>query len=86
MKIYISSQLSYCSFLWMSHKRDLRIIYEDKPLSFKKLLEKDKSTSAHVKNLQALATKIYKISKNMFLQLLTSFLHKGLSFTKYVIQ
>ena len=44
------------------HGRCLRIIYNDKQSSFKMLLEKDSSVSIRDRNIQCLATKIYKVS------------------------
>ena len=41
------------------HERALRILYEDKKSTFKKLLEKDNSETIHVKNLQELVTEMY---------------------------
>ena len=43
------------------HERCLRIIYNDKHTPFEKLLEKDNSVSIHQKNLQVLATEMFKI-------------------------
>ena len=45
------------------HERDLCIVYNDFKSSFKNLLEEDGTVSIHVKNLQKLATEIFKISK-----------------------
>ena len=70
---FFSSQFNYCPLIWMCHnrmlnnrikrlhERCLRIIYNDKHTSFEELLEKDKSVSIHQKNLQVLATEIFKI-------------------------
>ena len=70
---FFSSQFNYCLLIWMFHNRMLnnrinrlhvrclRIIYNDKHTSFEKLLEKDKSVSIHQKNLQVLATEMFKI-------------------------
>ena len=44
------------------HGRCLRIIYNDKQSSFKMVLEKDSSVSIRDRNIQCLATKIYKVS------------------------
>ena len=44
------------------HERCLRIIYNDKQSSFKMLLEKDSSVSINDKNIQSLATEMYKVS------------------------
>ena len=46
------------------HERCLRIIYNDKQSSFKELLEKDSSVSIHERNVQILATEMYKVSNN----------------------
>ena len=70
---FFSSQFNYCPLIWMCHnrmlnnrinrlhERCLRIIYNDKHTSFEELLEKDKSVSIHQKNLQVLATEMFKI-------------------------
>ena len=41
------------------------MIYNNKQLSFNKLLEKDSSVSSHVRNLQVLDTTIYKVSNEL---------------------
>lgn len=43
------------------HERSLSIVYDDKSSTFEELLEKDNSVSIHHKNLQVLATEIYKV-------------------------
>ena len=70
MNSFITSQFGYCPLTWMFHSRGLnnkinsiherawRIIY-------KQLLEKDNSVSIHHRNLQALATEMFKISNNL---------------------
>ena len=72
-KSFIISQFNYCPIVWMCHgrglnnkinnihERALRIVYHDKISSFKTLLKRDKSTSIHMKNLQYLATKLFKV-------------------------
>ena len=47
------------------HERCLRIIYNDKTSSFENLLEKDGSASIHNRNLQVLATEIFKITRGI---------------------
>ena len=83
MKAFIESQFSYCSLIWMFHsrllnnrinklhERALRIVYNDHVSSFRELLHRDKSFSIHERNLQKLATEMYKV-KN---KLSPSFMH-----------
>ena len=47
------------------HQRELRIIYQDKKSSFKTLLKHDKSMSIHMKNLQYLATELFKVKNGL---------------------
>ena len=47
------------------HERCLRTHYRDKQSPFEELLEKDTSVSIHEKNIQILATEMYKISKGI---------------------
>ena len=49
------------------HERCLRIIYNGKQSSYKELLEKDSSFYVNVRNVQVLATKMYKVSNNFSL-------------------
>ena len=72
MKAFITSHFSYCPLVWMFHSRELnnkinriherslRSVYSDKTSTFQELLDKDKSVSVHHKNIQVLATEIYK--------------------------
>ena len=52
------------------HERFLRVIYNDKQSSFNELLEKDGSVSIHERNLQVLATEMYKISNGLLTPLM----------------
>ena len=45
--------------------RALRILYQDKKSSFQKLLQKGKSVSVRMKNLQYLATEIFKVKNSL---------------------
>ena len=45
--------------------RALRIVYQDKMSSFEKLLQKDKSVSIRMKNLQYLASEIFKVKDGL---------------------
>ena len=77
MNAFFNSQFSYCPLIWMCHsriinkkinrlhERCLRMIYCDKQSSFEELLEKDSSVSIHERNIQILATEMYKVSKGM---------------------
>ena len=73
MKTFVFSQFNYCPLVWMCHSRKLnnkinrlqeralRIVYNDKSSTFYQLLEKDKSVTIHTRNLQYLATEIFKV-------------------------
>ena len=73
MKAFISSQFGYCPLVWMlcsrrlNHRinkiqeRALRIVYRDQSSTFEDLLTRDGSVSNHVRNLQFLATEVYKV-------------------------
>ena len=74
MKEFVSSHFSYCPLIWIFHSRKmehrinsiqkwaLKFVYEDsRKLTCHKLLAKDKSISVHLRNLQLLATEIFKI-------------------------
>ena len=47
------------------HKRALRIAYQEKKSNLQDLLQKDNSASIHMKNLQYLATEIYKVKNDL---------------------
>ena len=53
-----------------------RIVYSDFKSSFENLLEKDGTASIHVKKLQILATKMFKISKNFSVPLMCQLFHR----------
>ena len=77
MKAYIASQFGYCPLVWMFHSRSLnnkinslheralRITYGDRSSSFENLLKKDNSVSIHHRNIQALATEMFKVENNI---------------------
>ena len=77
MKTFIESQFNYCPLIWMCHSRDLnqkinklheralRVVYKNSDLTFEGLLEKDKSFTIHERNLQRLATEMYKVKHNL---------------------
>ena len=73
MKSFIISQFGYCPIIWMFHskmldhrinrihERALRIADKDHSLTFEQLLELDNSVTIHIRNLQILATEMFKI-------------------------
>ena len=73
MKAFIMPQFSYCPLLWMCHsktlnnkinklhERALRLVSDDKQSTFEELLNIDKSVTIHHRNLQVLATELYKV-------------------------
>ena len=77
MKAFIESQFGYCPLVWMFHSRTLnnrinalhekalRLVYNDSTLSFENLLSLDQSVTIHHRNLQKLATEMYKIKNNL---------------------
>ena len=54
----------------------MRIVYNDFKSSFKNPLEKDRTVSIHVKNLQKLATEMFKISKNFSVPLMSELFYQ----------
>ena len=77
MKSFIECQFSYFPLVWMFHSRALnnrinklhervlRLVYRDMHLTFDELLRKDGSVTIHHRNLQKLATEMYKIHNNL---------------------
>ena len=77
MKAFIESQFGYCPLIWMFHSRTLnnrinslheralRLVYKDFFSSYQELLDKDRSLTIHHRNLQKLATEMYKIKNNL---------------------
>ena len=73
MKTLAFYQFNYCPLAWMCHSRKLNnklnrlqecalhIVYNGKCSTFYQLLKKDKSVIIHARNLQHLATEIFKI-------------------------
>ena len=77
MKAFIESQFGYCPLIWMFHNRTLnnrinmlhekalRLVYNDYNLSFNELLVLDNSFTIHHRNLQKLATEMFKVKNNL---------------------
>ena len=77
MKAFIISQFNYRPLIWMFHnralnnrinkihERTLRLVYQNKNLSFSELLELDSAVTIHERNLQVLVTEIFKVKNNL---------------------
>ena len=77
MKTFVISQFNYCPLVWMFHSRKLnnrinriheralRITYQDYKSSFSELLHKDDTVTIHQRNLQTLATEIFKVKNDL---------------------
>ena len=77
MKAFITSQFAYCPLVWMFHfrkinnrinrlhERALRMTYDDYASDFDSLLALDRTVIIHQKNLQVLATLLYKIKNHL---------------------
>ena len=77
MKAFIASEFGYCPLVWVFHSRKLnsrinklheralRMVYQDYVSSFTELLEKDKSTTIHNRNIQLLATELFKVKNEL---------------------
>ena len=58
------------------HEKTLRLVYKDeKNLSLDDLLKKDKSVSIHQRNLQILATEIYKARNDLWPEIMKDIFH-----------
>ena len=72
MNAFITSQFSYAPVVWLFHSRKLnqhincihkracRVVYKDYNSLFDELLEKDNSGKIHDRDLQKLATEVFK--------------------------
>ena len=72
---FILSQFNYCCLVWMFcsktlqnkinqiQKRALRKVYNEPNLNLDKLVELDKSTTIHIKNIITLLTEVYKTTR-----------------------
>ena len=52
-------------WIYIFHGNKLRIVYNDETSCFGELLKRDKSVKIHTRNLQSLATKLYKIKNSI---------------------
>ena len=88
MKAFIMSQFSYCPLVWMwhsrtlnnkinkLHERALRLVYDNRQLTFEELLNMDKSVTIHRINLQVLATELYKVHHGLAPELMNEIFKK----------
>ena len=77
MKIFAISQFNYCLLVWMFnsrklnhqitsiHERALRVKYQAYKSTFLELLQRDNSVTIHQRNLQVLATEIFKAKNDL---------------------
>ena len=84
---FILSQSSYCPLIWMFrsrklnhkinkiHELALRIVHNDHQCTFEELLERDNSFTIHERNLQKLATEMFKVSNGLSVQLVSENFH-----------
>ena len=83
MKGFITSKFNYCSLIWIFHSRQLnnwinkiqeralRLVYKDNKLTFDDLLKLDNSVTIHQRNLQILATEIFKVKNSLAPEIMT---------------
>ena len=94
MKAFIMSQFSYCPLASMCHsrtsnikinklhERTLRFVYDDRQSTIEYLLNIDKSVTIHHKNLQVLATELYKVHHGLAPELMND-IFKKINVTQY---
>ena len=95
-KAFIQSQFAYCPLVWMFHGRDienkinrlhervLRIVYADHDSTFEELLLKDGSVTFHNRNIQLLATELYKSTNGLSPQIMNDLFEKKDTNGKYL--
>ena len=88
MKAFKMSQFSYCPLVWMCHSRTLnkktnklheralRLVHDSRQSTFEELLNTDKSVTIHHRNLQVLATELYKVHHGLACELMNKFFKK----------
>ena len=74
---FVKSQFSYCSLIWMFHNRTLnnkinrlheralRLVHKNYNGTFQDLLNLENGFSVHEKNLQKLATEMFKVKNKL---------------------
>ena len=88
MKAFIMSPFSYYPLVWMCHSRTLnnkinklheralQLVYDDSLSTFEELLNIDKSVTIHHRNLQVLATELYKVRHGLAPELINDIFKK----------
>ena len=82
MREFITSQFSYCPLAWMCHSRAVSInfmngLVYDRQSTFDEPLDKDKSFSIHHRNLEVLATEMYKVYSNIVSDIMNDIFEKS---------
>ena len=88
VKAFILSQFSYYPLVWMCHSRTLdnkinklheralRLVYDDKQSTCEELLNINKSITIQNRNLQVLATELYKVHYGLAPELMNDIFEK----------
>ena len=88
MKTFIMSQFSYCPLVWMCHSRTSNnkinklheraslLVYDDRQSTFEEKFNIDKSVTTHRRNLQVLATELYKVRHGLAPKLMNDIFKK----------
>ena len=78
MKTFVNAQFGYCPLVWMFHSRSLnnrinkiheraiRIVFKDKNATFSELLQWDGPVTIHERNIQDLATEMFKVFNGIY--------------------
>ena len=83
IKAFITFQFNHCPLIWMFHNRQLntridkiqeralKLVYKDSKLTFDDPLKLDNSVTIHQRNLQILATEIFKVKNSLAPEIMT---------------
>ena len=86
--VHFLTQFHYCPLIWIFHSRIINNkinclhercfhqLYRDKSPSFEKPLEQNKSVTIHTKNLQILATEMFKVCRNISPPIFSEIFHR----------
>ena len=98
LNTFIESQFSYCPLIWMFHgrklnhkinhihERALRLVYNDYTCRFENLLLMDGSVSIHHRNIQKVATEMFKAKSILSPELTQSYPPTGMRFKPKIRQ